>query len=460
MMTHTPHLRRLLVVGAMGLVLSLGTVPAWAHCDSEDGPIIPAVRAALSDGNLTPVLKWIAPADEPEMTALFGEVRQLRAQSESARAIADRLFIETFIRVHRAAEGAPFTGIKPAGAVAPILAEADEALAEGKIDALAEHMSAAVRDAIVERFHHAATLGARQNESVTQGREFVAAYVDYIHFVEGLHDYLNAPAGHAHEHGAVESEDSHSTSNHTRSHAMSPIQSDATVGGIVTAEPQLSRVFEEYGIDYCCGGKVPLAEACRRRNLDTDEVIARLESERGRAAAGAAAIDAAAMSLTALADHIEQTHHTYLRAELPRLQAMAQKVASVHGERDPRLAAVRDTVGALAAELSSHMMKEERILFPMIRQMEGHPSRAADSAIMIAGPIRQMESEHDDAGANLERLTTLTDGYNPPEWACNTYRALLDGLQQFEADLHQHIHKENNVLFPRALNGEVMAGRP
>jgi regulator of cell morphogenesis and NO signaling len=162
-------------------------------------------------------------------------------------------------------------------------------------------------------------------------------------------------------------------------------------------------------------------------------------------------IDAASMSLAALADHIEQTHHAYLRSELPRLDAMTQKVASVHGEHDPRLWQVRETFVALFEEMFSHMMKEERILFPMVRKIEASSIAPVFHCGSIAHPIHQMESEHEQAGSALERLRELTDGYAPPNWACNTYRAMLEALARLERDMHQHVHKENNVLFPRAL---------
>ena len=169
-------------------------------------------------------------------------------------------------------------------------------------------------------------------------------------------------------------------------------------------------------------------------------------------------IDAAAMSLSELTDHIEQTHHVYLRSELSRLDEVTEEVASAHGEKDPRLHRVRDTFLALAAELSNHMMKEELILFPMVRQLDASDEVPMFHCGTLANPIRQMEMEHDQAGSALERLRELTDGFTAPEWAGNTYRALLDALTDLERDLHQHIHKENDVLFPRALEMEQRKG--
>ena len=223
-----------------------------------------------------------------------------------------------------------------------------------------------------------------------------------------------------------------------------------TVGGIVAQRPALSRVFEGERIDYCCGGKKTLAEACQSKGIDSQLLLAKLEKFIAAADDGSPVIDAQAMSLSDLADHIEQTHHATLREELPRLERMTKKVAAVHGGDDPRLHEVAEVFLAMAEELTSHMMKEERILFPMIRQLEQSETVPDFHCGSLANPIRQMESEHDSAGSALERMQELTDGFTPPEWACNTYRAMIEALVALERDLHQHIHKENNVLFPRA----------
>ena len=132
------------------------------------------------------------------------------------------------------------------------------------------------------------------------------------------------------------------------------------------------------------------------------------------------------MTLTELVDHIERTHHAYLREELPRLDVMTEKVARVHGDKEPRLRRVREAFVALKAELDRHMMKEERILFPMVRQLEASLSQSEFHCGSVANPIRQMEHEHDQAGEALAIVHNATDGFVPPEWACNTYRAMLD----------------------------------
>lgn len=187
-MQMTRKLSRLAVLMIAAFLCAYG--PVMAHCDSEDGPIIPSIRQALEDGELTPALKWIAPNDEQEIRSLFERVRVLRTQSDEAKAIADQYFIETFIRIHRASEGEPYTGIKPAGSNPPIFAAADKALEQGSVDELAEKLATAVRKNIAERFSHALELGAHQNETIAAGRQFVEAYVNYMHFVEGLDNYL------------------------------------------------------------------------------------------------------------------------------------------------------------------------------------------------------------------------------------------------------------------------------
>lgn len=227
-----------------------------------------------------------------------------------------------------------------------------------------------------------------------------------------------------------------------------------TVGSLVARQPGLSRVFEEAGVDYCCGGKRPLDEACRQKGLDPTAFAARLQ-EAAAEADDEEFVDAAAMSLTDLANHIEQTHHAYLKQELPRLDFLTAKVSSVHGQSDGRLLEIRRIFQQFAGELSAHMMKEEQVLFPLIRRLEASSSPVAFHCGSIANPIRQMELEHHGAGDALEQFRALTDDYMPPEWACNTYRAMVDALAQLERDMHQHVHKEDNVLFPRALAREA-----
>jgi len=228
-----------------------------------------------------------------------------------------------------------------------------------------------------------------------------------------------------------------------------PFTLETTVGEMVALRPALSRLFEKLGIDFCCGGKKPLAELAAARGLDPAAVLAQIEAQLA-APAVTVGPDPATLSLTALADHIEHTHHDYVKTELPRLLEMADRVARKHAWRDERLKEVAATVTLLTDELFSHLAKEERVLFPFVRQLEAGAEDDFHCG-SIANPIRQMEEEHESAGRALARLRELTDGFQPDPNACNTHRALLAGLAEFEADLHLHVHKENNVLFPRAL---------
>jgi regulator of cell morphogenesis and NO signaling len=235
---------------------------------------------------------------------------------------------------------------------------------------------------------------------------------------------------------------------------MLTLDPNLTVGDLVRQSPTRARVFEQLNIDYCCGGKVSLARACEKRGIDTGEVLKQLEVNDAINSAEDL-VDADAMSLIELAEHIEETHHAYLREELPRLEFMTEKVSRVHGDKEPRLLRVREAFVALKAELEPHMMKEERVLFPIIRELEASASRPEFHCGSVANPIRQMEHEHDQAGDALAIIREATDDFLPPEWACNTYRAMLDSLEKLEADMHQHVHKENNVLFPKAIELEA-----
>jgi regulator of cell morphogenesis and NO signaling len=228
-------------------------------------------------------------------------------------------------------------------------------------------------------------------------------------------------------------------------------EASVTVGELVAERPSRSRVFERMGIDYCCGGRQALSVACAARGLAVEAVWAELGAE-AEAGAGEER-DWRAASLTELCDHIVATHHAWLKEELPRLAAMARKVRDVHGSNHPWMIEAAQVYEALARELEQHMFKEENILFPFVRTLDQSPGARGPFG-SVANPIAMMEHEHDDAGQALARLRELSDGYTPPEGACNTFRALLDGLAELEADLHVHIHKENNILFPRAVAAE------
>lgn len=228
---------------------------------------------------------------------------------------------------------------------------------------------------------------------------------------------------------------------------------ETTVGELVARRPGRSRVFEKLGIDYCCGGKKPLAEACAEKGIDADTVLSVLLAVEESAAPEERNWTNA--TLVELSRHIEQTHHEYLKRELPRLEAIVHRVAAVHGDRHRWLAEFESIYSRFAAEMQAHLMKEEQVLFPLIRSLEGgEAGPTATCGHGVGNAIRIMEDEHDDAAQSLARMRELSAGFTPPADACNTFRAMLDGLGELEADTRRHVHKENSILFPRALELE------
>jgi regulator of cell morphogenesis and NO signaling len=230
-----------------------------------------------------------------------------------------------------------------------------------------------------------------------------------------------------------------------------------TVREIVQQHPAAVPVFEALGIDYCCGGNKSLEDACRRSNVSVDSVLSDLA---GALAVRPAKDDTQWMnsSLGELADYVVQQHHAYARRELTRLNALSEKVFLRHGNGHPELEHIRDLVNALADELLIHMLKEEHVLFPRLKIMEAAAASGTAHAPSFFGsminPIRYMMEDHDDAGELLRSLRAQTHDYLPPVGACMSYQALYQGLADLERDLHQHIHLENNILFPRAIEFE------
>lgn len=222
------------------------------------------------------------------------------------------------------------------------------------------------------------------------------------------------------------------------------------------------RVFERFGIDYCCGGKRPLADVCREKGYNTEQIQSELDA--AMAEATAAQRDWSTAPLGELIEHIVGTHHEYLRRELPAIGVRLEKVYRVYNQRHgPTLIGLPEVFAGLRAELETHMMKEERILFPAIAAYEsavaaGTPLPATPFGT-VANPIHMMESEHESAGQALSRIREITNNFEVPDYACVTYRALIRGLEELEKDLHMHIHLENNILFPRAEKLEATASR-
>lgn len=238
---------------------------------------------------------------------------------------------------------------------------------------------------------------------------------------------------------------------------MNAAEIEKTVGQWVVERPSRARVFERLGIDYCCGGKHPLRQACAQKGLDYDAVLAELDC--GETVPEVRARNWASASLTDLCNHIEQTHHAYLKQELPRLEFLTTKVAARHGDHRPALREVHQVFATMKTEMDAHMMKEERVLFPLCRQLDLAEELPSMHCGSVGNPIEVMIREHEHAGNALAQIRALTDNYSCPPDACNTYRALFDSLAQLEHDLHEHVHKENNILFPKATRLERLLAR-
>lgn len=218
-----------------------------------------------------------------------------------------------------------------------------------------------------------------------------------------------------------------------------------TLAEIVSSNPVQTRELERLGLDYCCGGQRSVEEACRQQGLDAEAVMAELARQPIAAEPSPVWM---ALPAAALVDHLEATHHRYLKAELPRLSELAAKVSRVHGENHPELIRVAAVLVALRADLEPHLRKEEEVLFPMIRTLAHPTSRPGIPGGSIRPSIAVIKAEHTAVGGLLEQLRQLTGGYRAPADTCASTRELMVGLAELEADTHLHVHKENNHLFP------------
>lgn len=229
---------------------------------------------------------------------------------------------------------------------------------------------------------------------------------------------------------------------------MSAIDPAATLGKLVTERPTRAHVFERLRFDYCCGGGTQtLADACTRRQLDVEtvcELLAALDSQPLDAAGPLEDYDWNRVPIADLCDHIVVVHHDGLRRDLPHIAELVATVVRVHGEGHPQLHDLARTFTSLRSELESHIDSEEREVFPLCRAVEEHPATAIDEQLLA-----DHEHEHADAGAALAVIRELTDDFDSSRALCGTHRALLRALQNLELELHQHLHEENNVLFPR-----------
>jgi regulator of cell morphogenesis and NO signaling len=235
---------------------------------------------------------------------------------------------------------------------------------------------------------------------------------------------------------------------------MTTIDLTKTVRDFAVELPEATRVFEKLGIDYCCGGDKTLRDACLASGVSPDKVVGLLEESRHEAADSDESINWNSAPLSDLAAYIVNKHHRFTREELLRLRELLAKVCSVHGENHAELHRLRIVFTGLQDELTSHMLKEEQILFPYIQNLEfaiAHGKPAPRPLFgTVRNPIRMMIQEHDDAGQALRALREASSNYRVPADGCMSFHTLYQALEEFEKDLHQHIHLENNILFPRA----------
>ena len=227
-----------------------------------------------------------------------------------------------------------------------------------------------------------------------------------------------------------------------------------TLAEIVSENLRSAIVFEEFGLDFCCKGKRPLAEACTEKGVDVNEVVSSLD-ELGL---GVKSLNVNDWKLDFLVDYIINNHHQYVRRMLPVISLHADKVASKHREKHPETVQISDHFLAVREELEGHLIKEERILFPYIKQIsqvkQNNQQVAPPPFGTIQNPITMMEAEHQSAGDAMSKIRELSNNFSTPVDACNTFKALYSELREFEEDLHKHIHLENNILFPKSIELE------
>lgn len=229
-----------------------------------------------------------------------------------------------------------------------------------------------------------------------------------------------------------------------------------TIREIAVATPSAVPVFEEYGIDYCCGGGRNFDDACQSAGVAPAVVSAKLNHVLHHAAPTFA--PTSSQSASELIDYIVEKHHTFTRQEITRLTALMEKVCRKHGAAHPELAALQESFAALCDDLTPHLRKEEMVLFPFIKHLEAsaasHQPSLRPPFRTVKNPVRMMLTEHDTAGDILRQMRDITTGYAVPENVCASFRALYHGLAELEKDLHRHIHLENNILFEQAVRLE------
>lgn len=234
------------------------------------------------------------------------------------------------------------------------------------------------------------------------------------------------------------------------------IQENNIIGELVAQDYRAASVFKKYGIDFCCQGNRTIQDACEAKNIDASSVLVDLNE--ANKASTASSIDYQSWPLDLLVDYIEKKHHRYVEDRTQEIKPYLDKICRVHGDRHPELLEINNLFNETAGELAAHMKKEELILFPFIRKIakakQENAKLEAPHFGTVENPIQMMMHEHNTEGERFRKIENLSDNYTPPLDACNTYRVTFALLKEFEADLHLHIHLENNILFPKAIELE------
>lgn len=230
------------------------------------------------------------------------------------------------------------------------------------------------------------------------------------------------------------------------------IKENSIVGQIVAEDYRTASVFKSYNIDFCCKGNRSIYDVSEKANVNTYKLIEELNQATSQTKGQE--IDFKSWDIDLLADYIEKTHHRYIRKRTPEIKAYLNKIAKVHGARHPELIEIEQLFTASAHELFAHMEKEEKVLFPWIRNVVSQSEPTRPGFGTVENPIKMMMHEHDKEGERFRRISELSQDYNPPKDACTTYKVAFSMLEEFENDLHLHIHLENNILFPNAIARE------
>jgi len=235
---------------------------------------------------------------------------------------------------------------------------------------------------------------------------------------------------------------------------MQTLHDQLKIGEIVSQNYRAAGLFRKYDIDFCCGGGISIAEACKQKNINSGKLLAELEQELEGNQATAENYNQ--WSIPLLITYIEETHHKYVRAKTDELLAFASKVAWRHGDSHPENVEIFNTLSAMVPELMEHLESEERRVFPLIsevyEQTRDDGSVSPELALSLKSEFTAMENEHESAGDAMKKIRELSHQFTPPEGACTTYRVLYEGLEDFERDLHKHVHLENNILFVKAIH--------